>query len=448
MADMTQNAVLQPAAPLQHTVADTVRVEGHGLMSGDKAQLLIQPAEENHGIVFERIDLDPPVRIPALVDQCIDLPRRSTVALGDVRIETIEHCMAALAGLGVDNALLQIDAGELPLGDGSAEPFTSAIEAVGLRMQDTERSAIRVMEPIVIEEDGAMIAAFPMPHPALHVVYELDYGDASDRIPQQAWGFRMSREGFCADVASARTFALEEEAAALHAVGQCTHLTPSDILVIGDDGPIDNAWRFDDEPVRHKVLDMIGDLYLAGAPIHGRIVASRSGHALNRKMAAALREQAGRIARSAASPGLSLDIRAIQKIMPHRYPMLLVDRVLEIDGDERAVGIKNVTINEPFFGGHYPKTPIMPGVLIVEAMAQLGGLLLSQRLETTGKIAVLLSLDKVKLRHPVTPGDQLTLEARTIRSTSRMATLEGRAFVGETPAAEATIRFMMVDAEK
>jgi UDP-3-O-[3-hydroxymyristoyl] N-acetylglucosamine deacetylase/3-hydroxyacyl-[acyl-carrier-protein] dehydratase len=221
------------------------------------------------------------------------------------------------------------------------------------------------------------------------------------------------------------------------------------MLVIGEDGPIDNEYRFDNEPVRHKILDIVGDLYLAGSFIQGRIVASRSGHALNRKLCKAILEQQKVAKRSdAVASGLQMDVREIQRIMPHRYPMLLVDRVVEMDGDSRAVGVKNVTINEPFFQGHYPGTPIMPGVLIVEAMAQLGGLLMSRKLEHTGKLAVLLSLDKVKLRHPVTPGDQLVLEAISIRAGVRTAALQCKAFVGSRLAAEAQIRFMMVDAEQ
>jgi len=221
------------------------------------------------------------------------------------------------------------------------------------------------------------------------------------------------------------------------------------MLVIGEDGPIDNAFRFENEPVRHKILDIVGDLFLAGAFIQGRIVASKSGHALNRQLCKAIVAQDKVAQRDAVlTDGSVMDVREIQRIMPHRYPMLLVDRVVEMEGDERAVGVKNVTINEPFFQGHYPGTPIMPGVLIVEAMAQLGGLLMSRKLEHTGKLAVLLSLDKVKLRHPVTPGDQLILEAVTIRAGLRTAALQGRAFVGSKLAAEAQIRFMMVDAEQ
>jgi len=280
-------------------------------------------------------------------------------------------------------------------------------------------------------------------------VYDLDYGEASTRIAQQTQAWNSANNSYVSDLAPARTFSLQEEAQALQSQGMCTHLSPSDILVIGEDGPIDNAFRFENEPVRHKILDIIGDLFLAGAFIQGRIVASKSGHALNRKLCKAIVAQDKVAQRDAVlTDGSVMDVREIQRIMPHRYPMLLVDRVVEMEGDERAVGVKNVTINEPFFQGHYPGTPIMPGVLIVEAMAQLGGLLMSRKLEHTGKLAVLLSLDRVKLRHPVTPGDQLILEAVTIRAGLRTAALQCRAFVGSKLAAEAQIRFMMVDAEQ
>jgi UDP-3-O-[3-hydroxymyristoyl] N-acetylglucosamine deacetylase/3-hydroxyacyl-[acyl-carrier-protein] dehydratase len=250
------------------------------------------------------------------------------------------------------------------------------------------------------------------------------------------------------DIAPARTFSMRDEAEALWNAGLCRHLTPRDALVIGDDGPIDNEWRYPDECVRHKVLDVIGDLALVGCPVVARVVAHRSGHGLNRRLAARIREQVLEARRaSVAEDGRVLDSRAILRLMPHRYPMLLVDRVVEMHGNQRAVGVKNVTINEPFFSGHYPNTPIMPGVLIVEAMAQLGGLLLSQTLEHTGKVAVLLSLDKVKLRKAVTPGDQLVLEAETIRATARSAAVQCRAWVAGKLAAEAQIRFMMVDSE-
>jgi len=226
------------------------------------------------------------------------------------------------------------------------------------------------------------------------------------------------------------------------------HLTPKELLVIAPDGPVDNAFIWPDECVRHKVLDLIGDLYLVGRPIRGRLVARKSGHELNHQLARKLMaEYDDQHRESLITRDAVMDTRSIQRILPHRYPMLMVDRVLEIDGDRKAVGIKNVTFNDIFFQGHYPGTPIMPGVLIVEAMAQLGGILLSQKLEHTGKLAVLLSMDKVKMRHPVVPGDQLILEATAVRVKSRTGHVRCKAFVADKLAAEADIKFMLVDAE-
>jgi len=437
------------AEPRQRTLAAAVVVSGRGLLGGEMAEARIEPAPADAGIVFERADLDPPVRIPALVDHSVPRARRTTLHCGDASIDTVEHCLSALAGLGVDNALIRLRGPELPCGDGSALPFVDAIVEAGLEELDAPRRIFRVREPIVIEEGGGSIAALPTATPGLQVVYELDYADRSERIGRQTLSFDPERLDYRREIAPARTFSLKEEAEALQAQGLGTHLSPKDVLVIDGDGPIENAFRFDDEPVRHKVLDVLGDLALVGRPLQARIVAGRSGHALNRRLAMRLRQQI-RSAEHAEllSTASVMDARGILRLMPHRYPMLLVDRVVEIDGDRRAVGIKNVTINEPFFEGHYPGTPIMPGVLLVEALAQMGGLLLSRRLEHTGKIAVLLSLDKVKLRKPVTPGDQVVLEVEALRGTTRTGSVQARALVADRVAAEARIRFMLVDPDQ
>ncbi len=438
------------AAPrMQRTVAGEVVVSGKGLLMGEHATVTICPAPVNHGIVFERIDVDPPVRIPAIAHYVARRARRTALRMGDVSIETVEHCMSALAGLRIDNALIRIHGPELPCGDGSAQPFVDPIRAVGIVEQDEPRRVFRIQEPILVTEGDSALAAFPVEDESFRVTYELDYGTSSNRIHRQMQVFSSVNGNYEHELARARTFSLKEEAEALWERGMCRHLKPRDVLVIGDEGPIDNAYRFDNEPVRHKIVDLLGDLYLVGCAVYGRFVAYKSGHELNRRMCLKILEQIeSSQRRSAMLRGRAVDIRAIQRIMPHRYPMLLVDRVVEIEGDRRAVGVKNVTINEPFFQGHYPGTPIMPGVLIVEAMAQLGGLLMSQKLEHTGKIAVLLSLDKVKLRQPVTPGDQLVLVAEARRAKARTGNVSCKAFVGDKLAAEAQVRFMMVDAEQ
>lgn len=302
-----------------------------------------------------------------------------------------------------------------------------------------------ITKPVQVQSGDATLAALPGPKDRLEIVYEFE---AAPPIGRQTFSFRLSDEDFVQHLAAARTFVFEEEANELRARGLGKHLTPKDLLVISKSGPIENEFRWADECVRHKVLDMIGDLALVGRPIRGRLVGHKSGHELNHQLARRLIQQHETTEREAMlGREAALDTRRIQRILPHRYPMLLVDRVLEIQGDQRAIGIKNVTFNDIFFQGHYPGTPIMPGVLIVEAMAQLGGILLSQKLEHTGKLAVLLSMDKVKMRHPVVPGDQLILEAVSVRVKSRTGHVRCKAFVQDKVAAEADIKFMLVDAE-
>jgi len=442
-------AVPADTTACQHTVAGEVTITGQGLFLGQESTITICPAPANHGIVFECLNHNPPVRIPAHVSYVTPAARRTTLKSGTAVIETVEHCMSALAGLHIDNALIRVKGAELPCGDGSAAPFVDPILDVGVIPQDQPRKYLTVTEPIMVQDGDVMIAAFPnrRNEKGFHLVFDLDYGANSHRIKRQTQAFTFQNGAYVSEVARARTYSLSEEAMALRDLGLCQHLSPRDMLVIGDEGPIENTYRFDNEPVRHKIVDMLGDLYLVGGPIHGRFVAYKSGHALNRMMAMKILEQNAALQRRAlVANGQELDIRDIQRVMPHRYPMLLVDRVVSIQGDTKAIGIKNVSINEPFFQGHYPGTPIMPGVLIVEAMAQLGGLLMSQRLEHTGKIAMLLSVDRVRFRKPVTPGDQLVLEAQAIQAGSRTGTLRCEAFVGAALAAEAQIRFMMVDA--
>lgn len=434
---------------LQHTVRSAVSLDGVGLFTGEAVRMTIQPAEVNAGIRFRRMDLEGQPSIPATVENVSDRPRRTMLKQGHATVETVEHCMAALAALGVDNATVELDGPEVPAMDGSSSAFVDALGTAGLVEQDAKRAYFVVREPITVREGDAMVAAYPPSESELDLLYALDFGPRSPIRPQ-VYSYRVDPATFASEIAPARTFSSQHDAEAAWNRGMFRHLTPRDMLVIGEEGPIENAYRFDDEPVRHKMLDLLGDIALVGRPIIGRIVAMRSGHALNHRLARelleserALQQRAGGMLQPPA-----MDIRAIMRLLPHRYPMILVDRVIELEGDARAVGIKNVSINEPFFQGHYPNVPIMPGVLIIEAMCQLAGLMLSQKLERTGKIAVLLSLDRVKLRKSVVPGDQLVMETEALRTSSRFGDVQARAFVGGELAAEARVKFMMVDAER
>ncbi len=432
----------------QKTIAREVSLAGPGLFSGEMATLTFTPSPADSGITFVRELGERVATIPALVQNVAKRPRRTCLRNGSLSVETVEHCLAALSGMGVDNAMIRLSggvAGELPGGDGSSKPFVELIDDAGLEEQDRVCEPLIIKRPIQVNIGDATLAALPGPTDHLEVIYDFE---APEPVGRQTISFHLGDDDFVHQLAPARTFVFEQEALEMRNRGLGKHLSPKDLLVISPSGPIDNKFRFPDECARHKALDLIGDLYLVGRPIRGRLVAHKSGHELNHLLARRLIEQYNSNAReTAVKREAAIDIRKIQRILPHRYPMLLVDRVVEIIGDQKAIGIKNVTFNDIFFQGHYPGTPIMPGVLIVEALAQLGGILLSQKLEHTGKLAVLLSMDKVKMRHPVVPGDQLILEATAVRVKSRTGHVRCKAFVQEKLAAEADIKFMLVDSE-
>lgn len=412
--------------------------------------MIVRPSPPYTGITFIRTDQSPPIRIPARVENVSKRARRTALRNGTVAIETVEHCLSACAGLGIDNVQIELSAGELPSGDGSSLPFVRSFLEAGICEQDAPREPFVVQEVERVVDGDSELVALPPLNPGsevLEITYDLDYGP-NNAIGRQTYRVAVTPETFEANIAPARTFVLDKEAAELRAAGLGLHLTHEDILVFGENGPIGNTLRFPDECVRHKVLDLLGDLMLLGRFIVGRIHARKSGHSLNHSLVRALRAQAEARQRDTyLRQAPVIDIHQVQRILPHRYPFLMVDRILVIEGSKRVVGLKNVTINEPFFQGHYPGDPIMPGVLIIEALAQIGGILLSQELEHKGKVAVLLSLDKVKFRRAVRPGDQLILEAESIRVRSTTGHVRGNARVGTEPVAEAEIKFILTDAE-
>jgi UDP-3-O-[3-hydroxymyristoyl] N-acetylglucosamine deacetylase/3-hydroxyacyl-[acyl-carrier-protein] dehydratase len=431
----------------QKTIKTEVRLSGRGLFGGKDVKVLFKPAPVDAGIVFVRKDVDPPAQIRVKPENIVERNRRTAVGHGQVYVETSEHCLAAVAALDIDNLFIEMDAEELPGFDGSSEEYFNALRKSGIQFQDAEQHPIIVTEPISITEGDKSIYALPSNGNGLSITYDLDYTQHTG-IGRQIYSCELNEADYAQNLARARTFVLEAEALQMQAMGMGSHLGPKDILVINSDGPIKNSYRFPDECVRHKVVDLIGDLRLAGRPIIGRVVAYKSGHALNQKLVTRIVASGRKSDQENVLSGKPLlDIKRIQRILPHRYPFLLVDKVVEIEKDRRIKGIKNVTFNEQFFQGHFPGTPVMPGVLIVEALAQVSGLLFAQKLENTGKLAVLLTMDAVKIRKSVIPGDQLILIAEPDKIRSRAAKCNCKAMVGNEVVAEAQLKFMLVDDE-
>ena len=433
---------------LQKTIRDPVKLAGKGLFGGQDATVTFHPAPEETGAVFVRTDIANAIRIAAIAPNIAERSRRTSIKKGEVSIETVEHCLAAIHALEIDNITVEVEGPELPAPDCSSAEYVTVLKQAGIVEQANPRKEFVIRKPICVNAGDATIYALPYTEGDLSITYDLDYS-SHPGIGRQIYSYQLTPDSFETGMAAARSFLLEVEAKQFQARGIGTHIGPHDILVIDSDGPIKNTYRWPNECVRHKIVDLIGDLALVGRPVIGRIVAYKSGHALNQQLVRKLydsAQQQDRVERFGTDA--VLDIRRIQKILPHRYPMLLVDKIIEVEGDTRIKGIKNVTFNEQFFQGHFPSTPIMPGVLIVEAMAQVSGLLFAQRLEHTGKLAMLLSMDNVKLRRAVVPGDQLILIAETVRLRRRTAHCRCQAMVGDIVAAEAEIKFMLVDDEK
>lgn len=437
----------------QRTLAREAVVDGVGFFHGSDVHMRFLPADADSGVRFVRSDLPDRPSVAARIDRVVPAQRRTAVQDGEARVEMIEHVMAALAGMQVDNCTIEIDAPECPGLDGSSRAYVEMFDAAGVVEQERPRKGFVLDRSFVVREGDAVLAAHPSAADGLTLSYHLDYGHASP-IGNQGVLFSMTPETFRNQVSPCRTFLLEKEAVALRSMGIGLRTTEADVLLFGDSGVVGNSLRFPDECARHKVLDMVGDFALLGMDIHGFIVAHRSGHHTNATLVRKLIQAVGREGEEAARPKAPLPVRAdgtidvagILDILPHRYPMLLLDRVLEVQEGRRVVGIKNVCANEPFFQGHWPGRPIMPGVLIIEALAQAGGVLIASGVNRAGKAAVIASIDGVKLRKPVVPGDQLRLEVDALKIKPAYASVRGVARVDDAVVAEARIRFVLIDA--
>ena len=461
----------------QATVASESTVSGVGLHTGTMSKVTFRPASINTGVIFRRIDLEGAPEVPALIEYVQDISRGTTIGVKEVKVHTVEHVLAAIAGLRIDNVYVDIDGIEPPVCDGSAMEFLKALKQAGREEQDSPRDYVIIEENILYDAvKGEGVELLALPSDDFRITLMVDYHNPA--IGTQ-YTSMYSIDEFENEFAASRTFCFLSEVEMLKEAGLAKGGTPENSLVVIDKpwndeevaylkGLFDNDMevfkgengilngielRFPNEFVRHKALDLIGDLMLLGHPIKGHIMAARSGHRANIELVRKIRTywEKTRIKmkyQERKTSGYLLDVNAIKKIMPHRYPFLLVDRIIDLIPGKKVVGIKNVTINEPFFSGHFPFRPVMPGVLQIEAMAQVGGILmLDAETNTNDKLIFFTGINKAKFRKPVEPGDQIRFELEIVRHRSSMYVIAGKGFVDEDVVVEAELSAVVVPRE-
>ena len=430
------------------TIAEPVSFSGIGLHTGNLTTLTFKPAAADKGITFYRTDLPGRPAIRADVDNVVDVSRGTTIAQGEARVQTIEHVLAAVFGMGIDNLDIEVDANETPVGDGSSLPFLNVLKRAGMIEQNAEKKYVKIEEPVYYRSGDVTLSVLPFDE--LRVTMTIAFDHVA--IGTQYASFTVTPETFEHEIASARTFCFLREVKALQDMGLIRGGSLDNAVVIGDESILNDTLRYRDEFVRHKVLDLLGDLFLLGRPLKGHIVGVKSGHAMHVHFAKSIKKALmNGNAHSGTLRGLSrprpepaFDVKQIMRLMPHRFPFLMVDRIISYTPHEYVQGIKNVTINEPFFQGHWPRNPVMPGVMIIEAMAQVSSVLtVKPDGEKSHPQAYFLSIENAKFRRAVVPGDQLIIEATTKRMRRNAIRARAIARVDGHVVAEAEMTFSL-----
>ena len=436
------------ASEHQRTLKQSATLEGTSLHTGQKVTLTLCPAPVDYGFKFRRIDLPDQPFISADADKVQTVERATTLAEGSVKVHTVEHILAALTGMGIDNALIEMDANEPPIADGSAAPYVALIKQAGIEEQDAMRKVWEIREPLYIETPGGcFVSILPSKKFRLSVT-----NVGPDGRITQYFDTEITPEIFETEIAPARTFTFYEDIKPLLEKGLIKGGTLENAVVIrGEEVMSKEPMRFSNEFARHKTLDLIGDLMLSGKRILGHVIAVRPGHGVNTKMACLLKKEYTRmlslVPKTAPLPSgeTVMDINEVMHLLPHRYPFLLVDRIIGFEGENKCIGIKNVTINEPFFQGHFPGHPVMPGVLQVEAMAQVASIVMLRQPCNQGKIGYFMSADKVKFRRPVTPGDSIVIEAEMTKMRGSIGQASCRCLVNGDVVSEGELKFSVLD---
>lgn len=426
----------------QRTIAKEISYEGIGLHTGLNVKITFQPAPVNHGVVFVRTDIPERPEIKATIENVTDVLRGTTIGVNGYKIHTVEHVLCALAGLGITNVLILLNAKEPPAVDGSALPFVKLLEEAGIVEQNEKNNEYIISEPIQVSDGEKQIIA--LPSDVFKISFTIDYDNPV--IGTQYAQFEINETTFKNEIVSARTFGFMREVEELRKQGLALGGDLTNAIVVGDNKILNDSLRFEDEFVRHKILDLVGDLFLTGLSIKGHFIAIKSGHALNVKLASNIKKKF--LEQQNSNKNINLNISQIAKILPHRYPFLLVDKITEIREGKGAVGIKNVTINEHFFTGHFPEQPVMPGVLIVEALAQVAGVYMLSKKENRGKLPYFTGIDNFRFRKPVMPGDVLVLEIEVGKIKGNIGKVIGKVIVDGKLVAGGELMFSLVDAPK